>query len=179
MTSNLEPDFASFIEIGNLPIVDGRKVVPSAVLQRNPFAIQNAFVSLICSDCAAQLPNLRFAHLAFRYDGEVQNGGHLQFFTNLLTSEGAGIVEGRTQETVLALRQIKADLQAEILSLASERWLSQAREAPQDVTEYCEEALKAEFEDCDNRYYDCNPTTMERLEARLLDDEALFITRVP
>ncbi len=88
-------------------------------------------------------------------------------------------MEGRTQETVLALRQIKADLQAEILSLASERWLSQAREAPQDVTEYCEEALKAEFEDCDNRYYDCNPTTMERLEARLLDDEALFITRVP
>ncbi len=179
MTSYLTPGFDSFIEIENLPIVDGRKVVPSAVLQRNPFAIQNAFVSLIGSDCAAQLPGLRFAHLAFRYDAEVQNGGHLQFFTNLVTSEGAEILERRTQETVHALRQIKADLQAEILSLASERWLSQTRELPQDLQEYCEEALEAEFDDCDNRYYDCNPTTMELLEARLLDDEALFITRVP
>ena len=175
MTSNLD----SFFEIENLPIVDGRKVVPIAVLQRNSCSIQNAFVSLISSDCAAQLPSLRFAHLAFRYDGEVQNGGHLQFFTNLVTSEGAEVVEGRTQETVRALRQIKADPQAEILSLASERWLSQTRELPQDVQEYCEEALEAEFDDWDNRYYDCNPTTMELLEARLLDDEALFISRVP
>jgi hypothetical protein len=82
-------------------------------------------------------------------------------------------------ETVQALLEIKANIQAEILQMATTRWLSQTRELPPDIEAYCEEALMTEFEDFDLGYYNCKPTTMDQLEARLRKDETLFITRVP
>lgn len=180
MTFDMQPDFSSFDEIEQLPVKDGRKVVSLALLQRNPFAIQNAFVSLIgMTDYAVLRPEQRFAHLAFRYDSEVQNGGHLQYLINLLIEVGPMNADVRVRETVHALSQVRASIQAEILTFALERWSSRPRSLPIDVEAYVNEALSAEFEDCDSRYYKCIPTTQDRLEAFLYDNEALFIIRVP
>jgi hypothetical protein len=40
MISNSDAGFASFIEIQELPIVEGRKVVPSAIIKKNPCAFR-------------------------------------------------------------------------------------------------------------------------------------------
>ena len=109
MTSETTPDFTSFYEMRDLPVVDGRKVVSSALLQKNPCAIQNAFVDLVgMMDYDTLLPEQRFAHLAFQYDSEVQNGGHLQYFTNLVLIVGSAVAEARVKETVQALSHIEA-----------------------------------------------------------------------
>lgn len=91
--------------------------------------------------------NQRVAYLASRYDGEVNNGGHYQYFENQGTEH--------TKETINALKIIGARKQSKILEEAFEMYLSKNRQHPTKVDEFAEEERKGEFGKLDNAFYDC------------------------
>jgi hypothetical protein len=128
--------------------------------QRDPNLIWNQFINFLAISEIDQLDSTqRPAYLTFRYDSEVQNGGHLQFFVNRPTQ--------LTSETIRALRQIGAMEQAALLRSAFERWVGKDRETPRTVDEFVEAARQVEFEDVDSRYCGVSPSVTQLLEKYL------------
>jgi hypothetical protein len=105
--------------------------------------------------------------LAYIYDAEVKNGGHLQYFHN----KGVSSVE----ETLDALRAIGATGHAELLETC---W-SKVKEAPVEqvssLQEYSELAQERSFDDEDSSYYEQPRDVLDLLEAHF---EALLKSAV-
>jgi hypothetical protein len=110
------------------------------------------------------------AHLAFWYDSEVQNGGHLQYFENQGTA--------RVGEVVGALRRLGADCQADILLRAKAQHGMEPRPPISSVEEYVEIALKGEYASLDSEYYAAEPATTKLLADFLESHEGEFIERI-
>lgn len=109
----------------------------------------------------------RAAHLAFLYEGEVQNGGHLQCFENLR--------EDRLKETVAALGTMGATEYQRILREAIQQFHSQPRPFLLSVEEFCEEASKGEFQTLDTQFYECKPDLAHYLGQFLNDHQDSFV----
>ncbi|MBI4312681.1 MAG: DUF4375 domain-containing protein [Chloroflexi bacterium] len=117
----------------------------------------NSFIDLIAMTPRESLsPAQQVAAFSFKYDAEVQNGGHLQFFEN---SSGKYVPETRE-----ALPQLGAHQQREVLLQAYKRRTSKPRKRIRTVEEYVETGLEQEFEDLDSAYYNCKPTITDLLE---------------
>ena len=132
-----------------------------------PYLIWNAFIQVITESRYADLNDIQnVALFAFWYDSEVQNGGHLQYFENKgkLFRNREPLLFSTTLES---LKILGAKEQANILSLASEKYLSQVRNHPNNVEEYCTLALEDEFGEYDRRYYKCTPDMNSLLEMYL------------
>ncbi|HSZ63719.1 MAG TPA: DUF4375 domain-containing protein [Terriglobales bacterium] len=112
-------------------------------------------------------PLQRVASLAFWYDSEVQNGGHLQYFEN---SAGR-----RAEQTISALDQLGLPAQRRILAEAVDARCSMSRSRINTVEEYVAIAEAAEFAQFDRAYYECKPTIPECLEKFLEANFAEFI----
>jgi hypothetical protein len=94
------------------PLGPRRRRVRRRDLDVNPNLAWNQYVSLIgLAPYEGLTPVQRVAHLAFLYDAEVQNGGHLQYFAN---SAGR-----RWRETLDALTVLGAEQQRAILAAAA------------------------------------------------------------
>jgi hypothetical protein len=126
-------------------------------VDNKPYLVWNAFIQLITQSKYADLNDIqRVALFAFWYDSEVQNGGHLQYFEN----KGKRF---RNREHLLitttleALKILGAKEQSNILSAASEKYLSQVRKHPINIEEFCALELEDEFGEYDRRYYECSP----------------------
>jgi len=139
-------------------------------LERKPHVLWNEYVDLLAMSDYALTQVQRIAHLAFWYDAEVQNGGHLQYFEN------KGIT--RVDETIAALRNLGAQCQSEVLSRASIQFLSRPRARIPSASEYIEIALQGEFDEFDQAYHACHPEITELLKTYLEANEAEFIKRV-
>jgi len=141
---------------GRYPI----RILSRAAVTKRPYLVWNAFINLIGSTEYEDLsPVQQPAHLVFRYESEVQNGGHLQYFEN------ERLV--RASETVEGLLALGATAQASILRRAIARWKSGERKRIETVEEYVAEALEGEFDDLDRAYYDCVPDTCACMEKYL------------
>jgi hypothetical protein len=144
--------------------------VTEADLRANSGAIWNAFIDLLATTEEYDLSALqRTAHLVFWYESEMQNGGHLQFFSNWDTK--------RASETVLSLGAIGAPGHAQILKQALDRWTSIARLPPGDNLEYSAVASEMEFNDLDHAFSDQRPDLVQVLERHLSEHEAEYIIR--
>ncbi len=100
-----------------------------------------------------ELPaELRPASLVWRYAGEVNNGGHAQYFMNL---EAAGWPDGLevVPEATATLRSIGLAALAEVLDRALVRWRGAARLAPADLMEASAIFEEREFDDLDRAFY--------------------------
>ena len=150
-----------------------RAVVTKAMLEDTSYAVWNAFVDLIANSFYQELtPRQRPAQLVFRYESEVQNGGHRQFFVN---SEGEHL-----EETVAALDALGAACQARVLEQAVARWNWTQRLSPESVGDYAAEAAKGEFSDFDHAFADCEDreaSLTQVLERHLAEHEAWYIVR--
>jgi hypothetical protein len=147
-----------------------RILVTKKALEDDKHTVWNAFVELLAMAKYDDLaPSRRGAHLAFFYDAEVQNGGHLQYFHNRRRDP--------TAETIQALDALGADDQARILEQALARWNSAARLLAADLREYSAIAMEGEFEDLDSAFYRCPVQIMDHLERYLAAHEADFIER--
>lgn len=136
-----------------------RKVNRSG-LQKEPHLIWNAFIDLIALTDYEDLSEIqRVAHLAFWYESEVQNGGHLQYFEN------RGVAQ--IDETLAALETLGAHCHRKILRAASEHIHSNPRGKIFTVEEYISRAAEGEYEKYDSAYGECQPTMNEYLEAYL------------
>ncbi len=128
----------------------------------------NAFVDLLSSSVSHQLdPAQLGAYLAFWYENELQNGGHLQYFYN------RGIDEART--AIPELQNLGASDFAKLLYDAVGIWDERSRKRPDDVEQYIGETLRGEFELCDTRYYNAKPTMFEILEQHLDENTKWYV----
>ena len=130
----------------------------------------NAFIEVMLDEYDDLSDLQRVAHLALRYDGEVQNGGHLQYFLN---SGGE-----RNAETVLALKALGANRQAAILEQALARWNLSPLPEIEAVEDYLDAQRVGEFSDLDSAYYDLEPQLGSFLETFLEEHEDQFIAYV-
>lgn len=125
-----------------------------------PHSTWNAFVDLLAMENYENLTEIqRSAHLAFWYDAEVHNGGHLQYFLN---SAGKKATETLEALSALKMRSQKAIL-ADAILFVSENPISEI----DTVEDYVAEALEDKLGVFDARYYACEPCTMDILEEYL------------
>jgi hypothetical protein len=101
----------------------------------------------------------RFAFLAGRYDGEVNNGGHLQYFENKGTEHLA--------ETIKGLKEIGAKKQAKILTKASNHYFSKERQKAKNIKDFLVEANKGEYSEWDEEFYKTDPEISDLIEKYL------------
>jgi hypothetical protein len=133
-----------------------RKVYRSD-LEQEPYLIWNSFIDLIAvTDYKALSEIQRIAHLAFWYESEVQNGGHLQYFEN----RGVGLIG----ETLAALERLGAICHRKVLQRASEGIASGPRGKLLTVEEYIRRASEGEYDKYDSAYAECQPEMREYLE---------------
>jgi Domain of unknown function (DUF4375) len=131
-----------------------------------------ALIDLVCEHDYDELDSIQqIAHLAFYYEAEVINGGHLQYFHNRGTTEAARTIE--------ALQSIGASEPAQILKEALERHNSIPRERAKSLEEYHENEIKFEFLDLDKRFYSCRPCVGGLLDEYRQQNEPHFIEWLP
>lgn len=121
-----------------------------------PYLLWNAFIGVIVAEDAISDPIQRPAHLVFIYEGDVQNGGHHQYFEN-----GHEI---DSEETITSLRLMGADSYSTILQDATRLWLSEDRSRASTVEDFVERALEQKYAEFDNRFHECSPSLLEVLE---------------
>ena len=148
-----------------------RRQLSRSATDRDPSARWNAFIDLLATEEFDDLtPTQRQAYLAFWYDCEVQNGGHLQYFEN---EAGA-----RAGDAVGALRAIGALCQAAVLAAAVQQRSDRERDAPSTAEQYVELARQGEFDHLDAKYGACEPPLTAVLEHYLDAHEAEFLQYV-
>jgi hypothetical protein len=158
------------LHCGIYAMADNRILVTKAALQENDQADWNAFIQLLAlTDYDELAPQQRAAHLVFWYESEVQNGGHLQYFTNNSYE--------RSEEALRSLVELGAGGHARVLEQALTRWRSAARLRPADAMEYVAVALEAEFDDLDTAFHNCEVTLMQVLQRHFVEHEGNFIVR--
>lgn len=147
-----------------------RVLITRKAVEEDKHAVWNGFVQFLAMAKYDELaPSQRGAHLAFFYDAEVQNGGHLQYFENRR--------DDPVTETIQALDALGAHAQARILEQAVARWNSAGRLPAADLDEYVAIALEGEFEDLDGAFYRCPVQILDHLGHHLAAHEADFIER--
>jgi hypothetical protein len=145
-----------------------KRTVSKSVAENTPNEIWNAFIDLIAIEDYKNLDQTqRLAHLAFWYDSELQNGGHLQFFEN----RGTELLD----ETLTALQDLGAKKQHKILEKARKKWLAGSRSKKEEAEDYIDEALEGEFETLDDQYYECEPSINDLLEGFLAKNRSSFV----
>ena len=133
-----------------------------------PYEVWNAFIRLITSDPADPFTlEQRAAALVFWYESEVQNGGHLQYFSNRGLQEAA--------EAVGALLQLGAPAQAAILQSAVASMPSDPDSSPVSGEEYVAIALEDPFDHFDHAFHEASPSLQDVLEAYLQSHLSDFV----
>ncbi len=146
-----------------------------AQLDKDPYLKWNAFIDLIAVNSLDQLTDIQAVpKAAWKYDSEIQNGGHIQFFENV-----SNLYKEKTETwlnmTIEALKILGATCQHDILVQASQQYFSVARKHPQTAGEFVELELGSEFEEFDNKYYDCSPDMNSYLQKYLDIHSADFV----
>ncbi len=139
-------------------------------VEAEPFRVWNAFINLIAKGYEEMSAEQKQAHLVFRYESEIQNGGHLQYFENC----GAEGVE----DTIHALGLLGAVCQQNVLRDAGALFRSREREPMKSVEEYVATALEDEFGEFDRRFEMCSPSLQECLEEHLKQHQSTFVVIV-
>jgi hypothetical protein len=111
----------------------------------------NASIEVWCMPLEQLAPEQRPAALVWCYSGEINNGGHLQYFHNLDDR-----IPAIVPETITAWRSFGYDDYADVLAEAYQRWNNAARLRPADAMEYSVVAQELEFDDLDSAFYKLN-----------------------
>ena len=142
--------------------------VSRRLVEKKPYLVWNAFVDLIAGSSYSHLSKKqRPAYLVFRYESEVHNGGHMQYFENFGTK--------RIEDTVAALELLGAPCHAKVLARAAARFNSQIRKRIRSVEEYVETALEGEFDLFDRKWGKCRPELEKVLKDYLSANQAEFV----
>jgi hypothetical protein len=139
----------------------GRVIVdPRAFAARPELLMEAARALFVELESDEMTPCQRSAYLAWRYENEVENGGHHQFFVN----RGSDAIE----PTIRALEQVGCVGHAALLREAGALWAAVPRQEPSDVEEFCAGALIGEFRQHDELFH--------RLEVRVDKQIAEFVS---
>jgi len=145
-----------------------RRKVRRCDLEADPYRTWNEFIDLIAVEQYEELSQIqKTASLLFWYDSEVNNGGHLKYFSN---SAGE-----KANETVEALSATGLNCQRDVLNNAT---FAYSQEVSGEITsseDFVSEALEGKLDVFDEHYYRCRPRTIEFLESYLEENLNEFI----
>ncbi|BDI30294.1 hypothetical protein CCAX7_23450 [Capsulimonas corticalis] len=154
---------------------DGRKVTRRVVFGEAPDRDADDWNSMVDLGFVLprerQTPLQRVAGDALKYDGEVLNGGHLQYFEN----RG----EAHAEDTIRALEALGARDHQAILTAALAAWRGQSRKPIRSALEYSRKANEGEFDALDSQYYAAQPDLNSYLRAYLAKNRDGFIVDRP
>ncbi|MBI4995889.1 MAG: DUF4375 domain-containing protein [Rhodocyclales bacterium] len=132
--------------------------ITKSELDADPSARLWALVFYLAEHPSAQRdPRFQPFWLAYMYDAEVKNGGHLQYFHN----QGVTSV----QETLAALRTIGANGHAALLEDSWRKAEADPVFRVSSLAEYSELARDRSFESEDSAYYKLSQDVLSLLEA--------------
>jgi hypothetical protein len=160
MTS--EPEFHAWWKelLEQLKDYDPRAKVSRADLEKVEYRAWNEYINVLTENEYEDLnPTQQVPYLAFWYDAEVQNGGHMQYFVN---SAGA-----YAEQTVEALPLLGASTQARLLSKAVELVRANPLSDGWTWEKFRGSPLADRFWELDRAYYAAKPTPTELLERYL------------
>jgi hypothetical protein len=153
-------------------------VLTKVDVEKDPSLIWNTFNSMMAENEFMDLSKVQsLTKCAWRYDSEVQNGGHLQLFENLFV-EYEKELNSYIKLTVDAVNLIGANKQAKILEDAADKYFKERRKHPTTVEEFVELEKEEEFGKYDNKYYKCSPEIMDYLEKFLQSHQNEFVELV-
>jgi hypothetical protein len=158
-------------------------IIKKKDLESEPWLIWNAYIDLLYSGKFEDLNSVqRPARLVCWYDGEVQNGGHLQYFENtgprLLKEVLESLGPAHLETTIEALGILGASRQQQILREAVARLKRKPRSPIQSVEEFCETSSEGEFADLDKQLYQCTPSLPDYLQLYLDAHQSEFVTLI-
>lgn len=134
-----------------------QRIVPDLTLSDNAW---NRFVDYaITHELERVQPDILPAYLVFWYMSEVENGGHLQYFTNRR--------DDPFETTVKALHDMGSASLAGTLETAFSKWKLREINDPESVEEYVSLALGGEFEVLDLTFYNADPNIADILNANI------------
>ncbi|MEO7716245.1 MAG: DUF4375 domain-containing protein [Capsulimonas sp.] len=113
----------------------------------------------------------RIAGDVLKYEGEVMNGGHMQYFEN----RGVDAAEA----TIRALETLGAQDHLATLTAALAAWRGQTRKPIRSAQEYSARAMEGEFDALDKQYYATNPDLNTYLRKYLAEHRNEFIVDRP
>ncbi|WP_299653926.1 DUF4375 domain-containing protein [uncultured Tateyamaria sp.] len=105
----------------------------------------------------------RALYLAYWYQSEVNNGGHLQYFLNRSAMDPV-------QETAAAIRALRVNAMANVFEDAIFLWCGTEGPSIETVEDYIDEALENEFESLDSRFAACEKDLYLAMEAAVVND---------
>ena len=122
--------------------------------QHESWELRNALVDLAFLMPYDELSEMqRVLHLIMRYDSEVQNGGHGQYFANKGTEH--------LEELLQALQKVGANQQHDILKAASETTMPKRAKGIRGILGFVSYAEQNQKYDYDKQYYACKPSADE------------------
>ncbi|HEX8237880.1 MAG TPA: DUF4375 domain-containing protein [Abditibacteriaceae bacterium] len=122
--------------------------------EHESWELRNALVDLAFLVPYDELSEMQCVlHLIMRYDSEVHNGGHGQYFANNGTEH--------LEELLQALRKVGANQQHEILKAASQTTMPKRAKGIRGVLGFVSYAQQNEQYDYDKQYYACKPSADE------------------
>lgn len=143
-------------------------MVTSAALAKDSSAKFWALLDFVLQNKQHQAldPQLRQLYLAYIYDAEVMNGGHLQYFFNQGSAQAV--------ETIEALKTVGAMKQAEILKQCLAHIPTIPYANVSSLETYSELAKKHSFE-LDSAYYAIQPEVIDLLESHYKDETERWV----
>lgn len=128
--------------------------------EMEPWQAWNLFIDICAVEETWDLsPIQQTAHLAFWYDSELNNGGHLQYFEN------HGLT--KYQDTLDALSILGAQCQRSVLERAYLLAADPDSLHPKTVNEFVKVERDSDYETLDNEFHKCRPIVHDLLEKYL------------
>jgi hypothetical protein len=126
-----------------------KRKLSKAAVKKEDFQIWNAFIDLLSIESEDDLTDRqKIAQRAFRYDAEVQNGGHFQYFENQDRKNYDDVIQ--------AMKAIGAVKHAKILDFASRLYLSKKGNVVKKLFGFMK-TVERELDALDHKYVEIDP----------------------
>ncbi|GHT71884.1 hypothetical protein FACS1894110_25660 [Spirochaetia bacterium] len=122
-----------------------KRKLSKEIIIKQEYEIWNAFIDILATEDEKYFTDIqKNAQRAFRYDSEIQNGGHLQYFENNRLDNYSHIIK--------SIEMIGAINHAKTLEKAVGRYFSKKRKVIKIIKNYVLKALEEEYADLDSEY---------------------------
>ena len=145
-----------------------KQILTEKQIIEEPWQVWNSFVDLVSMEQYDDLtPVQKVGSALFWYNSEVQNGGHMQYLIN------HGI--SHLKSTINAFETIENNDFAPLLKKANEIYNTLDLSSIANVEDYVEMEFQDYFSECDQKFYQIEPSLEDILEEYLRNNQSAFI----
>jgi len=127
-----------------------RRKLSQKIIEKEEYQIWNAFIDILAMEDEKTLTDIqKNAQRAFKYESEVQNGGHVQYFENINLNDYSTIIN--------SLKIIGANEHAKLLEKAIKHYFKDRIKYIDTIKDLIDESLKDENLKMDFEYGEIKP----------------------